>query len=296
MSKPKPNQAYLDQLRKRYAKAGKKQRTVILDEFVTTSGYHRKHAIALLRGHRGWRRSATPFHRLRRRIYGDEEKRAVLSFAYVFDQISSKHLRAAMDAELVTLRQQGHLQVSAACYQHLQTISALSMDRPRRQEHKPARRRGGTKPGTLLKRQIPVRTFTEWDDKRPGFEEVDLVQHDGGNPAGRFACTLNVTNVATGWTEMRAVENKAQGRVFAAIQHIRQRLPFDLLGIDSDNGAEFINSELWQYTQEQAITFTRGRVGRKNDTQARSSNRGTRRSCGAWSAMTATRPPSRSAN
>ncbi|MCL5998007.1 MAG: transposase family protein [Chloroflexi bacterium] len=265
MSKPKPNQAYLDQLRKRYAKASKKQRTVILDEFVATSGYHRKHAIALLRGHRGWHRSATPFHRLRRRIYGDEEKRAVLYLAEVFDQISSKRLRAAMDAELVTLRQQRHLRVSAVCYQHLQTISASSMDRLRRQERKPARRRGGTKPGTLLKRQIPVRTFAEWDDKRPGFEEVDLVQHDGGNPSGRFACTLNVTDVATGWTEMRAVQNKAQGRVFAALKHIRQRMPFELLGIDSDNGAEFINNELWRYTQEQAITFTRGRVGRKND-------------------------------
>ena len=265
MSKPKPTQAYLDQLRKRYAQARKKERTIILDEFVATSGYHRKHAIALLRGHRGWRRSATPFHRLRRRIYGDEDKRAVLFLADVFDQIGSKRLRAAMDAELGTLRKQGHLRVSAACYRHLQRISASSMDRLRRQERPPVRRRGGTKPGSLLKGQIPVRTFAAWDDKRPGFEEIDLVQHDGGVPTGFFACTLDVTDVATGWTELRAVQNKAQGRVFAALQDIRQRLPFALLGIDSDNGAEFINDELWRYTQAEAITFTRGRVGRKND-------------------------------
>jgi len=265
VSKPKPNQAYLDQLRKRYAKASKKERTIILDEFVATTGYHRKHGIALLRGHRDWRRSATPYHRLRRRIYGDEEKRAVLHLGDMFDQIDSKRLRAAMDAELDTLRQQGHLPFSAVCYQHLQTISASSMERLRRQQRKRVRPRGGTKPGTLLKRQIPVRTFAQWDDKRPGFEELDLVQHDGGNPNGFFACTLNITDVATGWTEMRAVQNKAQGRVFAAIQHIRRRMPFPLLGMDCDNGAEFINAELWRYSLEQSITFTRGRVGRKND-------------------------------
>ncbi len=180
MSKPKPTQACLDQLRKRYAQARKRHRTVILDEFVAASGYNRKHAIALLRGHHGWRR-------------------------------------------------------------------------------------GGTKTCTLLQRQIPVRTFADWDDKRPVLEEIDLVQHDGGVPTGFFACTLNVTDVATGWTELRAIQNKAQDRVFTALQDIRQRLPFALLGLDSDNGAEFINDELWRHTQAEAITFTRGQVGRKND-------------------------------
>ncbi|MCL5998820.1 MAG: transposase family protein [Chloroflexi bacterium] len=118
----------------------------------------------------------------------------------------------------------------------------------------------------MLKQQIPVRTFAEWDDKRVGCEEIDLVQHDGGNPSSFFGYTLNVTNVSTGWTKMRAVENKAQERVFAALKHIRQRLPFVLLGIDSDNGAEFINNELWRYCEQEALTFTCGRVGRKNDT------------------------------
>lgn len=266
MSQTKPNQGYLDQLRKRYSKASKKERTAILDEFVATSEYHRKHAIALLRGHRRWRSSATPLRRLRRRIYNDEDKRAVLRVLGMFDHISSKRLRAAMDAELATLRKQGHLPVSAECYEHLQNISASSMDRMRRQEPRPIRRhRGGTKPGTLLKQQIPVRTFADWDDKRIGFEEIDLVQHDGGNPSGIFACTLNVTDVSSGWTEMRAVQNKAQVHVFAALTHIRQRMPFDLLGIDSDNGSEFINDELWRYAEEEKLTFTRGRVARKND-------------------------------
>ena len=234
MNQAKPNQEYLDELRKRYSKASKKERTLILDEFVATSHYHRKHAIALLRGHRGWRRSTGPVSRVRSKLYDDEDPRAVLRIAELFDQISSKRLRAAMDAELSTLQKQGHLRYSAECYEHLQIISASSMDRMRRQVPRPIRRsRGGTKPGTLLKQQIPVRTFADWDDKRIGFEEIDLVQHDGGNPTAIFACTLNVTDVSSGWTEMRAVENKAQSRVFAALQHLRQRLPFDLLGIDS---------------------------------------------------------------
>ena len=101
--------------------------------------------------------------------------------------------------------------------------------------------------------------------KRPGFTELDLVQHDGGNPSGFFACTLNVTDVCTGWTEMRAVPTKAQTYVFAALEHIRTRLPFPLLGIDSDNGQEFINDQLLRYSHREHITFTRGRVGRKND-------------------------------
>ena len=100
--------------------------------------------------------------------------------------------------------------------------------------------RGGTKPGTLLKHQIPIRTYAEWDDKRPGFGEIDLVPHDGGNTKGDFACTLTFTDVTTSWTELAATPNKAQKHVFAALEQERRRLPFPLLGIDSDHGSEFI--------------------------------------------------------
>jgi hypothetical protein len=155
--------------------------------------------------------------------------------------------------------------VSAACFKCLQRVSPATNDRLRHAERRtPGRRRGGTKPGTLLKSQIPIRTFAAWDDKRPGLE-IDLVQHDGGNPRDFFACTLNVTDVCTGWTEMRAVPTKAQKHVFAALGHIRIHLPFPLLGLDSDNGAEFINDQLVRYCTAEKITFTRGRTGRKND-------------------------------
>ena len=171
-----------------------------------------------------------------------------------------------MDAELDNLRRHKHLAVSRVCFTRLQRISPSTMDRFRRAERRvPARHRGGTKPGTLLKSQIPVRTWADWDDRRPGFTELDLVQHEGGNSSGFFASTLDVTDVATGWTEMRAVPTKAQTHVFSALEHIRQQLPFPLLGIDSDNGEEFINDELLRYCNAEQLTFTRGRVGRKND-------------------------------
>ena len=257
---------FLTKLRDRYRKARKKERGRILDDFVATTGYHRKHVIALLRGKRRHRNPQTPIHRVRRRIYLAEDKRAVLWLAELFDQIGSKRLRAAMDVELEQLRRQQHLDVSRTCFLRLKRISPSTMDRFRRTAaHPTTRHRGGTKPGTLLKSQIKVRTWADWDDKRPGFEEIDLVQHEGGNSSGFFACTLDVTDVSTGWTEMRAVLNKAQIHVFAALKHIRQVLPFPLLGIDSDNGGEFINDELSRYCDQEQLTFTRGRAGRKND-------------------------------
>lgn len=264
VSKTKPSRDYLVALKKRYAQAGKKERTAILDEFVKTSGYHRKHATALLLGRRVHR--TQPAQRPRARRYTDEDWRAVFKLLDLFDHISSKRLRAAMNDNLPQLRRQGFLRVSPASYQRLQAISPSTIDRIRATRRQAGQRRKGlTKPGTLLKQQIPIRTFAEWDDAVPGFVEMDLVDHSGGSNSGDFAYTLNVTDVRTGWTEMRAVPNKAQVHVFAALALIRQRLPVLLRGVDSDNGSEFINDQLLRYCEQERITFTRGRVGRKND-------------------------------
>lgn len=266
MKHTKPSPKFLTQLRKRYAKATKKNKNVILNEFVATTGYHRKHASALLAGQRQWHDPTQPLHRKRGLLYTAEDKQMVLWCADLFDDIGSKRLRAALNIELPNLRRNGHLKVSRQGYQHLLTVSPSTMDRWRRAVRRSGRKlRGGTKPGTLLKHQIPIRTFAEWNDKHPGFGEIDLVQHDGGTNKGDFANTLNCTDVSTGWTEPAATPNKAQVHVFAALQKIRARLPFPLLGIDSDNGAEFINHELQRYCEQEHLTFTRARVGRKND-------------------------------
>lgn len=123
---------------------------------------------------------------------------------------------------------------------------------------------GTTKPGTLLKTQIPLR-IGEWEEKKPGFEEMDLVAHCGDSAGGDFAHTLNTTDIHTQWFEAEAVLGKAQERVFKAVQRIRERLPFELLGIDSDNDGSFINHQMYRYCLEEKIMFTRSRPYRKND-------------------------------
>ena len=257
---------YLAQLKSRYRKASKKERSAILDEFVKTTGYHRKHAIAVLNGRR--ERVQGPIRRPRRRVYGAEEADALAVLATLFDHVCSKLLRAAMDVELPRLYETGALQVSSDCYEKLLRISPSTMDRLRAGSQRSAgKRRGFTKPGTLLKDRIPIRTWADWTEDRPGFCEMDLVDHSGGIVirGADHAWTLCFTDVNTAWTECVAVRNKAQIHVFAAIKQARQRLPFPLLGIDSDNGSEFINDQLYRYCVQEKVTFTRGRAGRKND-------------------------------
>lgn len=257
---------FLKLLQARYGRASRKEKSHILDEFVKTTGYHRKHATAVLNGRR--ERVDHPIRRPRRAQYGPKEADALAMLADLFDDICSKRLRAALDIELPRLYEAGVLHISPACYEKLLQVSPATMDRllaryrPGRGQH-----RGFTKPGSLLKQRIPIRTWADWGEDRPGFCETDLVDHSGGQigPGREHAWTLCFTDVKTGWTECVAVQNKAQKHVFSAIKRARQRLPFPLLGIDSDCGAEFINHQLYRYCADEQIVFTRGRAGRKND-------------------------------
>jgi hypothetical protein len=257
---------YLRKLQVRYRKASKKERIIILDQVVKTTGYHRKYATALLNGKR--ERVQGPIQRPRRRVYGAEKADAIMILAGLFDHICSQLLRAAMDVELSRLYEASVVQVSPECYDKLLQVSPSTMDRLRAGHPSSKHRsRGFTKPGTLLKDQIPIRTWADWTEDRRGFCEMDLVSHDGGRVIRRadHTWTLLFTDVHTGWTECIAVRNKARIHVFEAIKQARQRLPFPLLGLDSDNGSEFINDQLYRYCNQERITFTRGRAGRKND-------------------------------
>jgi hypothetical protein len=257
---------YLTLLRTRYRRASKKEKSAILDEYVKTTGQNRKYAIGVLTGKR--RTGKRPTRRPRRAIYGGEETQALLILSDLFDGICSKRVRAAMDVELPGLYESGALQVTSECYHKLMQISPATIDRlliGRRPQLRKSR--GFTKPGTLLKHQIPIRTWADWTEDRPGFSEMDLVDHSGGLiiRGADHAWTLCFTDVKTAWTECVAVTNKAQIHVFAAIGRVRQRLPLPLRGIDSDNGSEFINDQLYRYCLREKITFTRGRAGKKND-------------------------------
>ena len=257
---------YLKQLQARYREASKKERGAILDEFVKTTGYHRKHAIGVLNGRRV--RAQGPIRRPRRRVYTADVADALEILADLFDNICSKRLRTALDIELPRLYRRGAIPMSQACYDKLLVISPATMDRLLSERRRvPGKRRGFTKPGTLLKDRIPIRTWADWSEDQPGFCELDLVDHSGGIVirGSDHAWTLCFTDIHITWTECVAVRNKAQIHVFDAIKHARRRLPFPLLGIDSDNGSEFINDQLYRYCVQEQITFTRGRVGRKND-------------------------------
>jgi hypothetical protein len=261
----------------RYRKGRKKVKQQILDEFCETTGYSRGYARFVLRNHgrqvwlAGKRRIVGDVHkrqqRLRPRVYDDEVVKTLVKLWELLNYLCGKRLVAIMPELIDKLEQFGELRLAAVTKQKLLRISASSVDRllkPERRKHQ-LRPRSHTKPGTLLKHQIPIRTFAEWNEQQPGFAEVDLVAHDGGLALGDFCQTLDLTDVCTGWTETEAVPNKAQVWVFEAIRTIRERLPFALLGLDSDNGSEFVNNELLRYCQQERITFTRARPYRKND-------------------------------
>ncbi len=254
----------LETIRPRYLKASKSGKAQILDEFVAATGYHRKYAIRVLKHGRkasGLRKKG------RRKEYQGEVVAALTRIWEICGRICSKRLKPFLPEIVAVLERHQELSLSAEVKSQLLRMSRSTIDRclqPVRFEEK---RHGlsTTKPGTLLKKAIPIRTFADWDDARPGFVEVDLVAHCGESVEGQFLNTLTTTDVSTGWTECVAVLHRSQHLVFAAIQAMRQRLPFPLLGLDSDNGGEFINDILYRYCQDEQVTFTRSRPYKKND-------------------------------
>jgi len=193
---------------------------------------------------------------------------AALIFCWaVLGMPAGKRLAPMLSELVAVLRRFGELVIDDDTAALLAGMSAATIDRrlaPERRKHQ-LKGRSHTKPGSLLKSQIPIRTWADWDDARPGFVEIDLVGHDGGNAAGEYAFTLTVTDIATGWTENRSVRNKARKWVLAALDDIAKTMPFPILGVDSDNGSEFINHHLLTWCEQRQITFTRSRPGNKND-------------------------------
>jgi len=247
----------------RYWAAGWAEKRRILDEFVAITGYHRKYAIQVLRHPPPPRKKQ---RRRRRRIYGLEVQAALVRLWRITNCICGKRLVPYLPELTAMLERHGELKLEPAVKALVLQMSAATADRLLRPQRNQRRQGvGTTKPGSLLKKSIPVRTFADWDDARPGFTEVDLVAHCGDSLRGQFLYSLVLTDVDTGWTDCQAVPNKGERQVCKAIAAIRARLPFPLLGIDSDNGFEFINAILLRYCRDQHITFTRGREYKKND-------------------------------
>lgn len=253
----------LKAVRPRYLKANKAGKSGILDEFVAATGYHRKYAIRLLKKGPGPKARKK---KGRRKVYQGAVVQALTQIWEICGRICSKRLHPFLPEMLTVLERHNEMRLSSETKALLLRMSRSTIDRclqPARFEQ----RRGlsTTKPGALLKKAIPVRTYAQWDDARPGFVEMDLVAHCGETTAGQYLNTLTVVDISTGWTECLAVYQKTQQAVFAAILQLRQRLPFPLLGIDCDNGGEFINDILYRYCLAEQITFTRSRPYKKND-------------------------------
>ncbi|MGH8509965.1 MAG: hypothetical protein ACREU8_00835, partial [Gammaproteobacteria bacterium] len=254
---------YLRAIYERYGKAGRTTKKVILNEFCANTGYHRKYAIRLLNGPRPERRRERA--RRKRGLSYSQGTLAVLTAVWEAAGYPwSVRLKALLPVWLPWIRRRFHLRPEVE--RQLLQISARQMDR-RLQRHKMQRRRslyGRTKPGYLLKHQIPVKT-DRWDVQCPGFTEVDLVSHSGNSASGEFAHTLNVTDIHTTWTESRAVLGRGEEAVQRALNAIAGRLPFALRGVDSDNGSEFINWHLKGWCEQNDIQLTRGRPYKKDD-------------------------------
>jgi len=256
----------VETVRPRYQKASKVEKQKILDEFTSATGYHRKHAIRVLKNKVQVQNRLKGKSKTYQRLYRGEVVQALEQIWEIYGQICSKRLQPFLPEAIRILARCQEIELSEGTKELLVKISSASIDRCLR----PIRLQtphglSTTKPGSLLKKLIPVRTFTEWDQERPGFLEMDLVAHCGNTTEGQFLCTLTCTDLCTGWTEVTGLLHRSQEAVSAAIHLVRQRLPFPLLGIDSDNGGEFINDLLYRYCLAEKITFTRSRPYQKND-------------------------------
>src|SRR2546428_2645240 len=242
----------------RYKRADKAAKSTILEELCGTTGWHRNHARKALAAAlkpkvvRPARKARTPKY--------DANTVAALRFCWaVLGAPTGKRLAPVMGELVVIWRRFGELEISDDTERALIAMSGATMDRRLAADRAKMALKGRshTKPGSLLKSQIAIRTWAQWDDAVPGFVEIDLVGHEGGNAVGEHCYTLTVTDIATGWTENRSVRNKARKWVLAALEDIASIMPFPLLGVDSDNGSEFINHHLLDWCERRQITFTR---------------------------------------
>ncbi len=250
-------------LARRYASSNRQERGRILDEFAAVSGLYRKHAMRLLRAGQPSRQSGA---RPARRLYSDAVREALIVTWEASDRVCGKRLRPLMPILVEAMERHGHLQLAPEVRTNLLAMSAATIDRALRQAREPG---GGRKrrapPSAAIRRSVPVRTFDGWDNPAPGFVEADLVAHSGPTAKGSYVQTLTLTDIATGWTECAPLLVREQKLLTEVLSEVRKRMPFALLGLDTDNDSVFMNETVKTYCDEAGLVFTRCRPYRKND-------------------------------
>ena len=248
----------------RYAASNRMERGRILDEFAALSGVHRKHAMRLLRAGQAGRRSGP---RPERRLYNEGVREALIVIWEASDRVCGKRLRPLVPILVEAMERHGHLQLAPEVRAGLEAMSAATIDRALREAREPGggRKRRNAPPSAAIRRSVPVRTFDGWDDPAPGFVEADLVAHSGPSAKGSFVQTLTLTDIATGWTECAPLLVREQKLLTEVLSEVRKRMPFALLGFDTDNDSVFMNETVKTYCEEAGLVFTRCRPYRKND-------------------------------
>jgi hypothetical protein len=264
---PQSKEEYFEVLHKRYKEASRREKTIIIDECCAVCGYHRKHAIRRLKKYKRFTKPK-PKKRGKPVVYDKEAIIRPLKQIWLTANLPcSKRLKAIIPVWLPKYIEYFG-QITEEVRNALLTISPATIDRILKpiRIHYQKRGRSTTKPGTLLRKQIPINT-NQWDESRPGFLEADTVAHCGDSLMGMFAYTIDFVDIATGWTEQRAVWGKGEKGVLEQIKNVEKMLPFPLLGFDSDNGGEFLNYHLLRHftDRKQPVNFTRSRAYHKDD-------------------------------
>jgi len=249
-------------LRLRYKDATKKEKSLILDEFVALAKCHRKHAVRLLGRTEGLTPSSPV---IGRRIYDQAVREALVLTWEAADRICGKRLKAILPALVDAMERHGHLNLDPLVRDRLLSVSAATIDRLLAPIRKKARRRKKRRAAKKAGKKIPVRTFADWDEPSPGFLEIDFVAHCGGSMADTFIHSFVATDVCSGWTESVPLLVREQSLVVEGLEVIRRQLPVPMLGIDCDNDGAFINDTLLAYCDRNQLEFTRSRPYHKND-------------------------------